>query len=543
MLTKDQFKKMKEDELCREVIEPLLRAMGYRDVTTHHGGSAEQGKDIVCWKEDSSGRRDNLAIVAKAVALTGQAKGKGSAGEVSTQVNQCFGEPFLDPLTGVEQEVHQCWIVTNQKITKEAEKAIQSAIPSLYRRYVVFVSGDKLWEYVEKYLLVAFLQAIDKAMREAVAADSHYFPEVTITRSGTHITLQEKYPGASIDKPMVVRGSFEFPNNPEGKALRDALDAHIKTGSPVEIPATYIKDIEVPEVFQRLTGLDISQLASISVSSPANIRRVPVKVQITRDDGEVFSIDYVELNLVQAGTEEATFNNSEQPIPFLITVVLKTAVRKATINVNIKDGAYNALQTLSIIKFHNCFTKPAKVSIVSIDTGIPVLGSTLVSKRNKPLSKAFEEMVADLAVIQEKVRRPIVFPDRNFTREEREVIAKLRTILHEGTIEGTWKQLELEVEVSQIPSLIQTFRDGEDFRFRAEGEEVVLLFGTEIPLGKISQVFYDARIEDVAGLEARLGKLKEGVAVLPVRLVPFPGNRAVIRYLDWQQEKTGEDVW
>lgn len=72
-LTKERVRKMKEAELRKEVLLPLLQAMGYQHVFEHHG-SRELGKDFICWKHDELGSRKNLALVVKAVPLSGQAK-------------------------------------------------------------------------------------------------------------------------------------------------------------------------------------------------------------------------------------------------------------------------------------------------------------------------------------------------------------------------------------------------------------------------------------------------------------------------------------
>ena len=117
MFTLDHIRKMKEAELRKEVLLPLLQAMQYMDVVEYHGPH-EEGKDIVCFWRDKLGYRKNLALVVKAVRLTGQAKStRGSLPEVLTQVQQCFGKAFIDPVTGEEQIVHECWIVSNQVIT------------------------------------------------------------------------------------------------------------------------------------------------------------------------------------------------------------------------------------------------------------------------------------------------------------------------------------------------------------------------------------------------------------------------------------------
>ena len=119
MLTKQLIGQMKEDQLSREVLIPLFKAMGYRDVFYYHGGSGEQGKDIVFWESDKLETRKNYAVVVKSVNITGQAKSvKGAAGEVATQVQQAFGSEYLDPITTDPQQIHECFVVTNKAIKK-----------------------------------------------------------------------------------------------------------------------------------------------------------------------------------------------------------------------------------------------------------------------------------------------------------------------------------------------------------------------------------------------------------------------------------------
>jgi hypothetical protein len=193
ILTKDAVQQMSEDVLCKEVLIPLLRAMNFRDVTFVHGGSAEQGKDIVCWKEDELGTRQNIAIVAKAIKVSGKAKvAKGTTGEIVTQIQQCFGEPFLDPITAAPQPVHLCWIVTNQEIGKEGEKAIRSALmPNTLERNIKFVSGDQLWALVERYMPFAGIwEKLGDVGKTLSQLDSHYQPKVTLLPdSNVHLEL------------------------------------------------------------------------------------------------------------------------------------------------------------------------------------------------------------------------------------------------------------------------------------------------------------------------------------------------------------------
>jgi hypothetical protein len=45
------FEHLREDALRRDILAPLFRKMGYRDVTIYHGPN-ELGKDIVMWASE-----------------------------------------------------------------------------------------------------------------------------------------------------------------------------------------------------------------------------------------------------------------------------------------------------------------------------------------------------------------------------------------------------------------------------------------------------------------------------------------------------------
>lgn len=149
----DRLREMSETDLQKYVLQPLLEAKEFHDVSIYHG-SQEKGKDIICWHRDELGSRRNLALVVKAVRLTGHAKvTKGTLSEVSTQVQQCFCNTFTDPVSGETQQIHQCWVVSNQDITKEAVEQLNVLLkPSGYDRNVSFIDHEKLLKLLEEYV-------------------------------------------------------------------------------------------------------------------------------------------------------------------------------------------------------------------------------------------------------------------------------------------------------------------------------------------------------------------------------------------------------
>ncbi|MBV9689456.1 MAG: hypothetical protein JO202_07070 [Ktedonobacteraceae bacterium] len=203
MLTKQQLHGMKEDPLTNDVLIPLLRAKGYKDVLKHHGGVGELGKDIVCWIADELGDRMNIAVVGKAVPITGAI---GIATDVAGQIMQSFGASFRDKRTGAEQYVAKCYVITNKEITKDARPAIQSIISNLTRSVLAnirYIDGDELWDWYQQYLAEQPLwQKLAEINQELDTIDPYHRPEARLTNEGIQLTTVEKYPGASAENPI-----------------------------------------------------------------------------------------------------------------------------------------------------------------------------------------------------------------------------------------------------------------------------------------------------------------------------------------------------
>src|SRR5687767_2180739 len=78
---------LSEDQLRKTILIPLLEAMGFQGVSETHG-IVELGKDLVMWDDTTLGRV-NVAVIAKAGPISGQAKARsGSATTTYAQILQ-----------------------------------------------------------------------------------------------------------------------------------------------------------------------------------------------------------------------------------------------------------------------------------------------------------------------------------------------------------------------------------------------------------------------------------------------------------------------
>ena len=500
MLTKEIVQKMKEDELSRKVLIPLFREMGFQDVVYHHGGAGEQGKDIVFWKQDELQTRKNYAVVVKATNISGQAKGgKGTAGEVATQIQQVFGADYLDSVTSEPQIVHECWVVTNQKILKEGETSIKSVIKtSNFDRHVRFVAGDKLWALVEKHLapqtLMGKFQMIQKELSNV---DTHYLPVIQLSGEEMNLSLREKFKGAAEEKPLDFNFSFQFPDTPAGQAARVALDQHFATGAPVSISPEFISSIEYPEIIKSFFGVDDIQHPTLEISPLSNGHHFVARIEIECDDGDSFNIDHVDFMAKYSGTEETTLENVESASLLRIKLVanMTKQTAKLTFGWQLPNPSYSCTQLLQIMEFQNCSSKPFNLRVISKEFGIEVFSQRSEQGMTSPPPKFHLNMYRVLDKLQRKSNKSIMIPIRALTDEEIKTLSELIHIAQNGKIRGKWT--EFKVTLQGLSADAFNALSEQAFFFRLVGEEVENIFAIELPLGEVETVFRNGLIANL----------------------------------------------
>jgi hypothetical protein len=124
----EHLKSLHEQEFILRYLFPLYEKMGFRDVEFYHGGVLEKGKDLVMWARDQGGERRNYAVVVKRGDLTGAVSGSNSAGQVASQVRQCFNTGFKDKRTNAVRKFHFCYIVASGSISKESRESLESEL-------------------------------------------------------------------------------------------------------------------------------------------------------------------------------------------------------------------------------------------------------------------------------------------------------------------------------------------------------------------------------------------------------------------------------
>ena len=155
MADPQKLKKLSElDEkgLREDVLLPLLTRLGCKAPTIYHGPQ-ERGKDIITYTDDLLGQREYVAVVAKAVDLSGSVSSSTGLSAVLHQVQQCFDIPYKDLFGMTKVSINRVWIVTSKRILCGAETSIFSTLEkNNLGKLIRFISGEKLAGLIdEKY--------------------------------------------------------------------------------------------------------------------------------------------------------------------------------------------------------------------------------------------------------------------------------------------------------------------------------------------------------------------------------------------------------
>jgi signal transduction histidine kinase len=135
-----------EDAFRKIVLMPLLSRLGYREIIEYHGGSAEKGKDIICWYVDPMERRRYVALVIKKGDIHGAVGKAGNASEVLHQVQQTFNEPYRDIYALATLRVNECIIATTGRIKNTAIESISGSL--------AVTNLDRIIQFVDRHRVV-----------------------------------------------------------------------------------------------------------------------------------------------------------------------------------------------------------------------------------------------------------------------------------------------------------------------------------------------------------------------------------------------------
>ena len=136
---------MSEIELQQEIVIPLLRAVGYRDVRAPAGPS-EKGKDLLACRQDEFGRITLHAVQIKKQRLHAAVQKPGSLIRVLDQLRQATRELVFDPNTNTRRRPDGCLFVTPFEVPIRVFEAFEELLREERLENVRLLDGVALLE-------------------------------------------------------------------------------------------------------------------------------------------------------------------------------------------------------------------------------------------------------------------------------------------------------------------------------------------------------------------------------------------------------------
>lgn len=541
--TKEQIEAMNEQQFRADVLLPIMETMGYQDVRIRHG-SGELGKDLISWKTNTWGERENWAVVGKSVRLTGKAAVlRGSVGEINTQILEAFGEPYDDPITTEKRYIDRVIVACNKPVGREFVAALGASLRATNRQDKVEVwDNQRVWELYEQYVLSPMHKVL-RTQADIASFDPNYALDVRMMGDTTHIGLREKYPGAAQKNPITGTLRMLFDDSEEGQAALQKIKRMQSTGEAIELDGAYVGELDFP-MLKKILGVD-PRVSKMQMMRAPTVSPIPVNIEVRTADNDLFRMGLSELRVLHGGEDEVTLSDEHQPGPIhaLVTLNWKESTLYISFPHEIKFPI-SALGLHAMLWLRYCMSKPFTVSITQVEDGAPLFGINLEQRAPIVPEQSMDdiELAWDLAQIQLRTGREIIIPRNEFTEEEVSTINLLRAILHFARLRTEWTNGRVDGTRADAEALLPHLKDGKLW-FAWEDAAFMSLFGRDIPLGtvKCAVCAYLANETEVRELVFQGGNPED---TIPLHWSPptedieidgrtLPGNTAIIYYLDW----------
>ena len=364
-------------------------------------------------------------------------------------------------------------------------------------------------------------------------AQNPYFKyDLKTSGRGFEIDISTRYPGAEKDFPVTTRGTFKFDESPEAQAALRDLELVIKTGATVEIPSQFFEGFGIPEAFSDLFAeLGPLQFGKLRIGTAKTDERFIARLIILdADERLLFELPYdIVFQVAQAGTEEVTYSNEEQDIPF--RVEMRFNFREETGFLTIQQGfrGRNVVQIRNFLQIQPALAQGGRPILRFPDTGLDLefeLPGDFV------FDEDFVNIINALAFIQEKTGQTILWPGE-ISSDETQMVQQIREVLQTGYILIKRPELHWDLGKAEAQGLAKAYEDEETIQLNFEEQDhQTYLFGAQLSLGPYRIIVPNAKLKQTARQQLNNIDQVPDDTILPIDLeVGEPG--IILAFQKW----------
>jgi hypothetical protein len=266
-----------ERRLQADIVEPLLRRLGFKNVLDT-SGTSEHGKDLIATKADEFGGTVLCAIQIKRFKPSAKAGSQDSFGRLLDQLRQTVQEPVIDPTTNQRRVPDRCLFIAPYAIPPYVRDAFQKRLDEPVFKILTIVDGRALCEKIRDYLPEA-VNCFSREVQYRLRVSSH---------AGT---IRESSVAFELGQPLELEAIYVDVTLGQGTELLQRLASLASRTSPEETTAKHAEQ-----------------------SAITKHAKDPLIVAVRENDAHLFGRAYLEWTgsaLVERGGQEPKTGSTE----------------------------------------------------------------------------------------------------------------------------------------------------------------------------------------------------------------------------------------
>lgn len=537
----EQMALLKETPFRTRMLLPLLRAMGYEQVTDWHGGSAEKGKDIICWNVDPIKGRRNIAVVVKATRINSNS----DRGDVAAQVNQAFALQYMDKVTGESRQIHEVWVVTNQSIPVGGTDLLRGAINPVFSNNVVILDGPWIWDRVEMHFPIATHQRLNQALEPlrnsalpTMLTVGNVDNPIAVVTVGDRSLLIGAAHGESGDSlPMQLTTSFAFPDNPDGRKVAAALQNALQGKQRVVLTEEYIRGIEfAPEFKEQIEaflGPMPNEWSTLEIG-PSTLPSISIAIGIRSDDGEEEVLRNILLKREPRNDNKVVLSNQKQEGPITFTLEVDESNQKFNWSTKLREGAVSANQVARYFKFLSLVESGGTLTLYDENTDIVIASEKQSIAEQRVVNEWDLAWSSALSRAQQYAKVPILVPARELTKDEVDKIREIINAIASPEQIGTWSrgQTQIVADRAGAEETLQLVCSAPTFMIRTEHASQFDLFGSVFGLGRVQTDTTSVRFTNLDDFRLFVENVGDEEQAFTLEVEPGENASVTTRWLD-----------
>lgn len=337
-----------------------------------------------------------------------------------------------------------------------------------------------------------------------------------------------------------VSGTIEFPETEEGRERLEQFRRALATGAPLAVPKEYVKG-PLTDVLDTLMGPSARTRAVVTIGSVPADTSLLLKAKIECQDGTSATLDYIHLQNVRRGGEEAALDNSHQALSWKFAMVLDEDGVRWNVTYSTKTEPPNARRELDSILFGEGMYKGGTLRLEYAESGLELPEISVAPGMFPRPDDRWKRLVEKLVLIQEKVRIPLTVPAPRdkasgaIASEDVRAVFETAQKLETGRASLGLQSWETAVAPTLAEKFIDLFEKGEPVSLSFSSEDdVVNVIGVDISLGPAVHTCQRTSMteEDLRELKERTAHAVPGESI-PIRFTPSDNAPVLVHYLNW----------